>query len=97
MLNQNEILKVADIVSQEKGIELDIVMQAMEESFEIIAKSKYGLENNIKAVIDRFTGNFKLTHIKDVVETFALESVKLKRKDNSMIIKIRLEKYYLAL
>ena len=38
MLNQNEILKVADIVSQEKGIELDIVMQAMEESFEIIAK-----------------------------------------------------------
>ena len=70
MLNQNEILKVADIVSQEKGIELDIVMQAMEESFEIIAKSKYGLENNIKAVIDRFTGNFKLTHIKDVVETF---------------------------
>ena len=68
MLNQNEILKVADIVSQEKGIELDIVMQAMEESFEIIAKSKYGLENNIKAVIDRFTGNFKLTHIKDVVE-----------------------------
>jgi len=69
MLNQNEILKVADIVSQEKGIELDIVMQAMEESFEIIAKSKYGLENNIKAVIDRFTGNFKLTHIKDVVET----------------------------
>jgi N utilization substance protein A len=44
-------------------------MQAMEESFEIIAKSKYGLENNIKAVIDRFTGNFKLTHIKDVVET----------------------------
>ena len=69
MLNQNEILKVADIVSQEKGIELDIVMQAMEESFEIIAKSKYGLENNIKAVIDRLTGNFKLTHIKDVVET----------------------------
>ena len=69
MLNQNEILKVADIVSQEKGIELEIVMQAMEESFEIIAKSKYGLENNIKAEIDRFTGNFKLTHIKDVVET----------------------------
>jgi N utilization substance protein A len=68
MLNQNEILKVADIVSQEKGIEIDIVMQAMEESFEIIAKSKYGLENNIKAVIDRESGNFKLTHLKDVVE-----------------------------
>ena len=45
MLNQNEILKVAEIVSQEKGIELEIVMQAMEESFEIIAKSKYGLES----------------------------------------------------
>ena len=60
MLNQNEILKVADIVSQEKGIEIDIVMQAMEESFEIIAKSKYGVDNNIKAVINRETGNFNL-------------------------------------
>ena len=39
MQNKNEILKVADIVSQEKGIEIDIVMQAMEESFEIIGKS----------------------------------------------------------
>ena len=68
MLNQNEILKVADIVSQEKGIEIDIVMQAMEESFEIIAKSKYGVDNNIKAVINRETGNFKLTHVKDIVE-----------------------------
>ncbi len=69
MLNQNEILKVADIVSQEKGIEIEIVMQAMEESFEIIAKSKYGIENNIKATIDRETGVFNLKHLKDVVES----------------------------
>ena len=68
MLNNTEILKVADIVSQEKGIEIDIVMEAMEESFEIIAKSKYGMDNNIKALIDRDTGNFKLSHIKDIVE-----------------------------
>ncbi len=69
MLNNTEILKVAEIVSQEKGIEQDIVMEALEESFEIIGKSKYGMDNNIKAVIDRFTGNITLSHIKDVVET----------------------------
>ena len=68
MLNNTEILKVAEIVSQEKGIEQDIVMEALEESFEIIGKSKYGMDNNIKAVIDRFTGNIALSHIKDVVE-----------------------------
>ena len=69
MLNNTEILKVAEVVSQEKGIEQDIVMEALEESFEIIGKSKYGMDNNIKAVIDRFTGNIALSHIKDVVET----------------------------
>jgi N utilization substance protein A len=100
MLNQNEILKVAEIVSQEKGIELEIVMQAMEESFEIIAKYKYGLENNIKAEIDRFTGNFKLTHIKDVVETIdpvlqsnqlLLEQAKKHEADASVGSQIRIE------
>jgi N utilization substance protein A len=100
MLNQNEILKVAEIVSQEKGIELEIVMQAMEESFEIIAKSKYGLENNIKAEIDRFTGNFKLTHIKDVVEIIdpvlqsnqlLLEQAKKHEADASVGSQIRIE------
>tara|TARA_B100000787_G_C16197281_1_gene301851 strand:- start:540 stop:2039 length:1500 start_codon:yes stop_codon:yes gene_type:complete len=69
MINQTEILKVAEIVSQEKGIDINIVIEAMEESFEIIAKSKYGIENNIKSTIDRETGNSKLIHIKDVVET----------------------------
>ena len=69
MLNNTEILKIAEVVSQEKGIEMDIVMKALEESFEIIGKSKYGMDNNIKAVIDRMTGNISLSHIKDVVET----------------------------
>ena len=69
MINQTEILKVAEIVSQEKGIDINIVIEAMEESFEIIAKSKYGIENNIKSTINRETGNSKLIHIKDVVET----------------------------
>ena len=68
MLNNTEILKVAEVVSQEKGIEMDIVMEALEESFEIIGKSKYGMDNNIKASIDRMTGNISLSHIKDVVE-----------------------------
>ena len=68
MLNNTEILKVAELVSQEKGIDKDIVMEALEESFEIIGKSKYGMDNNIKAEIDRITGNISLSHIKDVVE-----------------------------
>ena len=63
MLNNTEILKVAEVVSQEKGIEMDRVMEALEESFEIIGKSKYGMDNNIKASIDRLTGNISLSHI----------------------------------
>ena len=42
MLNNTEILKVAEVVSQEKGIEMDIVMEALEESFEIIGIANKG-------------------------------------------------------
>ena len=68
MLNQTEILKVADLVSQEKGIDREIVMEALEESIVRIGKSKYGIDNNLQASIDRTTGNISLFHLKTVVQ-----------------------------
>ncbi|MCZ6523428.1 MAG: hypothetical protein O7A68_06130, partial [Alphaproteobacteria bacterium] len=45
-LNRLELLQVADAVSREKGIEGEIVIEAMEEAIEKAARSKYGHEND---------------------------------------------------
>ena len=51
-LNRLELLHVADAVAREKGIERETVVFAMEEAIQKAARSKYGLENDIRAEID---------------------------------------------
>jgi N utilization substance protein A len=68
-LNRLELLQVADAVSREKAIEADIVIQAMEEAIEKAARSKYGHENDIRAEIDRKSGEIRLFRCLEVCET----------------------------
>ena len=58
MLNNTEILKVAEVVSQEKGIEQDIVMEALEESFELIGKAKYGMDSALEEAVKKHINSF---------------------------------------
>ena len=67
-LNRLELLQVADAVSREKGIEGDVVIQAMEEAIQKAARSKYGHENEIRAEIDRGTGEIRLYRLLEVRE-----------------------------
>ena len=55
-MNRLELLHVADAVAREKGIERETVVFAMEEAIQKAARSKYGLENDIRAEIDATTG-----------------------------------------
>ncbi len=67
MLNR-ELLQIADAVAREKGIDMDEVVIAMEEAIQKIGKSKYGMENDIRAKIDRKTGDVTLGLYREVVE-----------------------------
>jgi N utilization substance protein A len=58
--NRIELLQIADAVAREKVIERDTVIQAMEEAIQKAARSKYGMENDIRAEIDRTTGEIKI-------------------------------------
>ena len=66
--NRLELLQIAEAVAREKMIDPDLVIQAMEESWAKAAKSKYGAELDIRAHIDRKTGEVKMTRIRVVVE-----------------------------
>jgi N utilization substance protein A len=63
-----EMLQVADTVAREKGIERDQVLEAMEQAIQKAGSSKYGHEHDIRAVIDRTTGEIQLARYLEVVE-----------------------------
>ncbi len=66
--NRLEILQIANAVAQEKSIDKGIVLEAMEEAIEKAARSRYGLEHDIRAEIDPETGETQLWRVQTVVE-----------------------------
>ncbi len=74
--NRIELLQIADAVAREKVIERDTVLLAMEEAIQKAARSKYGMENDIRAEIDRTTGEirlFRCLEVAEVIENDATE------------------------
>ncbi|MGE0108594.1 MAG: transcription termination factor NusA, partial [Bdellovibrionales bacterium] len=64
-----ELLHVADTVAREKGIDRDEVLEAMEQAIQKAGRAKYGHEHDIRATIDRKTGQVGLQRYLLVVET----------------------------
>src|SRR5271154_7070488 len=64
-----ELLLVADAVAREKSIDRDEVLEAMEQAIQKAGRARYGHEKDIRATIDRKTGEVKLSRWREVVET----------------------------
>lgn len=67
-LPRPELVMVADTVAREKNIDKEDVFLAMENAIEKAGRSKYGLEHDIRASIDRKNGEIKLMRYIEVVE-----------------------------
>ncbi len=73
-LGRAELLRVAETVAQEKGIDTTEVIDALEQAVQTAARRKYGLEHDIIAEIDRKTGEIRLfrqLEVAEVVEDYA--------------------------
>lgn len=86
-----EFLQIADAVAREKGISKDSVLEAMEQAIQIAGRRKYGHDYNIRAVIDRKTGEVHLFRVTTVAETVEndLQQITLeeaKKRDASLEI-----------
>lgn len=79
-----EIILVADTVAREKNIEREDVFVAMEVAIQKAARSKYGFEHDIRAVIDRKTGAISLSRYREVVEEIENEVTQLLLEDAKM-------------
>jgi N utilization substance protein A len=80
-LHRTELLQVADAVAREKGIDADEVLLAMEQAIQKAARAKYGQEHDIRAVIDRRTGEIRLHRYLTVAEPIENEFTEITVRD----------------
>jgi len=62
-----ELLQVADAAAREKGIDREEVFEAMEQAIQKAGRTKYGLEHDIRAEVDRRSGEVTLARYREVV------------------------------
>jgi len=94
MLNQRsdkvELLRIAEAVAAEKSIDTEIILSSMELAIQKAAKTRFGSENDIRAKIDRESGNISLHKVLTIAEVpenldteISLEHAKkIKNKEN---------------
>ena len=73
MLNKRsdkvELLRIAEAVALEKSIDKEIILTSMESAIQKAAKTKFGSENDIRAKIDRNSGDISLHKVLTIVDT----------------------------
>ncbi|GAN77643.1 transcription elongation factor NusA [Acidisphaera rubrifaciens HS-AP3] len=76
-VSRPELLLVADAVAREKSIDRDEVLEAMEQAIQKAGRAKYGTEKDIRATIDRKTGDVRLSRWTEVVEEMENEATQI--------------------
>lgn len=76
-VSRPELLLVADAVAREKSISREEVLEAMESAIQKAGRAKYGHEKDIRAVIDRKTGEVRLSRWTEVVENVENEDAQI--------------------
>ncbi len=69
-----ELLQVAETVARDKGIEQNEVLEAMEQAIQKAGRSKYGHEHDIRANIDRKSGEISLARYVEVTDEIENEA-----------------------
>ena len=76
-----ELIQVAETVAREKLIDKEDVILAMEDAIQKAARSKYGLERDIRATINRNNGAISIEQYTYVVEEVEDESTQMSLKE----------------
>jgi N utilization substance protein A len=72
-----ELLQVADVVARDKSIDREEVLEAMEQAIQKAGRSKYGHDHDIRAHIDRHSGEITIARYREVVEILENESAQI--------------------
>jgi len=86
--NRLELLQIANAVAQEKNIDREIVIEALEEAIQKGAKSRYGAHHDIRAKIDPKTGELALTRHVTIVEDDWQPEDELEEFNDSAMVRV---------
>ena len=88
LLENTELIQTAEIIAEEKGIEKELVFEAIEKAISKAGKVKYGNDYDIRGSIDRKTGKISLARYQEVKKEvednlieISLKDAKKKQKD----------------
>lgn len=87
--NRLELLQIANAVAQEKNIDREIVIEAIEEAIQKGAKSRYGAHHDIRAKIDPKTGELALTRHVTIVEDDWQPEDELEEFNDSAMVRLK--------
>ena len=79
--DRGELLQVAEAVARDKGIEAEEVLEAMEQAIQKAARSRYGHENDVRAEIDRESGEIKLARYLEVADPVENDATQIPIED----------------
>ena len=91
-----ELIQVAEAVSREKSIDKEEVIVAMEEAIQKAARSKYGLERDIRANIDRKNGSINIAQYTEVVDIIDNELTQMTNEESKRRnLNLEIEDFYI--
>lgn len=67
-MDSNELIEALNIIEKEKGIEKEVIFEAIENSLVSACKKNFGTSQNIKVEINRENGNVRVFAQKEVTE-----------------------------
>lgn len=65
---RQDLLGVAEVVAREKNIDREEVIEAMEQALQKAARARYGAEYDIRALIDRHSGDIQIVRVQTVTD-----------------------------
>ena len=73
MLNQRsdklELLRISESVATENSIDKEIILTSMESAIQKAAKTRFGADNDIRAIINRESGDISIHKVLKIVQT----------------------------
>lgn len=82
-MNKEEFIKAVDLVSKEKGIEKDVIFEAMELALTSAYKKNFDSKTNVRVDINKDTGDIKVFSVLHVVDEINEED---EEKDSKILL-----------
>lgn len=81
MIDGNELISALNDLEEKRGIDKDLVLEALETALVTACRKNYGTEQDVKVIIDRENGNIDVYAQKEVVEEVFDDAIEIELDD----------------